>query len=56
MKEKALQFVDFKRRSDWCRIGRNEGFQSFTHFPGTLAGQKIKIHQNSRNSSFRGGF
>ncbi len=45
MKEKGLQFIEFKRRSHGSRIGHNQGFQSFTHFLGTLAGQKIKIHK-----------
>ncbi len=47
MKEKGLQFFEFKRRSDGFRIGHNQGFQNYTHFLGTLAGQKIKIRQNS---------
>ncbi len=47
MKEIGLQFVEFKRRPDGFRIGHKQGFQSFTHFLGTLAGQKIKIHRNS---------
>ncbi len=41
----GLQFVEFKRRCDGFRLGHNQGFQSCTHFLGTLTGQKI-IHQN----------